>query len=139
MLFLAIEHQLDRRARGFRELRANQAFRAQIQFAAEATAHVLSDDADIRLRNAETVRKVAARGRDALRRHPGGQLVAFPFADRAVRLETRVRDDVRCVSLVERLRCGFEPGSEIARLLRLTRPYVAALEHRRGRARERLV
>src|SRR4029079_10151068 len=53
MLFLAIEHQFDRRARLLRELRADQSLRAELQLAAEAAAHVLADDADVGLRNVQ--------------------------------------------------------------------------------------
>src|SRR5204862_7600621 len=50
MLFLAIEHQLDRRARLLRELRADDALRIRRELAAEAPAHVLRDDPHARLR-----------------------------------------------------------------------------------------
>ena len=51
MLFLAIERHLHRHARLLREPRANQSLGAELQLAAEAAAHVLTDDADVRLRN----------------------------------------------------------------------------------------
>ena len=53
VLFLAIEHQLDRRVRLLRQPRADQPFGAERQLAAEAAAHVLADDADVGLRNVQ--------------------------------------------------------------------------------------
>ena len=51
VLFLAIEHQLDRCVRHLRKPRADQPFGAERQLAAEPAAHVLADDAHVGLRN----------------------------------------------------------------------------------------
>ena len=83
--------------------------------------------------------EVLARGVDALRRDPGRQLVAVPLADRAVRLEADVRDDVRRVGLFERVRRRLEAGREVAGFLRLPLPDVAAGEHLRRVPGERLI
>ena len=135
MLFLAIEHQLHRRARLLREPRADQPFGAELQLAAEAAAHVLADDADVRLRNAQAAGEVVARGVDALRRDPRRQLVAVPLAHRAVRLHAGVRDDVRRVGLLERVRRRLESRREIAGFLRLAAAHVAGREHLRRACR----
>ena len=140
MLFLAIEHQLDRRVGLLREPGADQAFGADAQrLAAKAAAHVLADDADVGLRNAERGREVLARAVDALRRDPDRQLVAVPLAHGAVRLEADVRDDVRRVGFLERVGRRLEAGRQIAGLLRLPLAHVAAGEHRRRRPGERLL
>ena len=90
MLFLAIEHQLDRRIRRLRQFGADQAFGADAQcLAAEAAAHVLADDAHVGLRNAQRAGEVLPRAVDALRRDPRRQLVAIPLAYRAVRSPCR--------------------------------------------------
>ncbi len=119
MLFLAIEHQLDRRIGRLGELGADQPFGADAQrLAAEAAAHVLADDAHVGLRNAQRAGEVLPRAVDPLRRDPRRQLVAVPLADRAVRLQADVRDDVRRVGLLDRVRRRLEAGREIARFLR---------------------
>ena len=58
---------------------------------------------------------------------------------RAVRLDADVRDDVRRVGLLDRVRRRREAGRQVAGLLRLALAHVAAGEHRRRRARERLL
>ena len=135
VLFLAVEHQLHRRAGFLREPRADQAFGAERQLAAEAAAHVLADDADVGLRNRERAGEVLARRVDALRGDPGRQLVAVPLADRAVRLHAGVRDDVRRVGLLDGVRRVSEAGREVAGFLRLPLPDVAAGEDLRRRCR----
>ena len=73
-----------------RELRADDALRVRPELAAEAAAHVLRDDAHVRLRNASGRARSSSRvPLHALRRDPRRQLVAVPLADRAVRLEAR--------------------------------------------------
>src|SRR5438477_12965887 len=104
MLFLAIEHQLDRRTRELRELRADDALRIGRELAAETAAHVLRDDTHVRLWNAKRLRVALRALMHALRCDPCGELVAFPLADRAVRLETHVRADVRRIRLPDDVR-----------------------------------
>ena len=77
---------------------------------------------------ARALARFVARGVDALRRHPGRQLVAVPLAHRAVRLETDVRDDVRRVGFVERDGRFFETRRDIAGFLRLSLPDVAGVK-----------
>ena len=74
----------------------------------------------------ERGREVLARAVDALRRDPDRQLVAVPLAHRAVRLQADVRDDVRRVGLLDRVRRRLEARREIAGLLRLPLTHVAA-------------
>ena len=134
MLVLAIEHHLHRHARLLREPRANQALGAELQLAAEPAAHVLTDDADVRLGNLQAPGKVVARGVDALRRHPRRQLVAVPLAHRAVRLHAGMRDDVGRIGLLERMRGGLESRREIADFLSIRLADVAVREYAFGRA-----
>src|SRR5262249_46392746 len=84
MLFLAIEGQLHRRFRGLREARTQDPFGADLRLAAEAAAHVLRDDTYVGLWNLETVGELLRRAVHGLRRDPGRQLVAFPFAHHRV-------------------------------------------------------
>ena len=51
MLFLAREHHLHRRARGFRETRRHDDLAIEAELAAEAAAHVVRDHADVVLRD----------------------------------------------------------------------------------------
>ena len=68
MLFLAIEHHLDRRLRLFRQPRADHRLRIlRAELAAEAAAHVLRDDAHIGSGNLKTLGEPVSRGVDALR------------------------------------------------------------------------
>src|SRR2546428_7475921 len=117
MLFPPIEHQLQRRVRQLRELRADDPLRVWRELAAEPAAHVLRDHADIGLRNAERLRESLRALMAALRRHPCRELVAFPLAYRAVRLETHVADDVRRVCLFDDVGGLLEPAIEIAGFL----------------------
>ena len=91
MLFLPIEHQLDGRASRLRELGTDHALDVGAELAAESSAHVFADHADVRLRDLEGLREALARAMDGLRRHPRGELVAIPLAETAVRLEAHVR------------------------------------------------
>ena len=139
MLFLAIEHQLDRRVRLFRQPCANQPLRVRGHLAAEAAAHVLRDHANVCRRDVQAAGEPLARGADPLRRHPRRQVIAVPFADGTVRLEAHVRDDVGRVRLFEDECRLLEPGGDVARLLRRARSHVAAVEHGGCVARERLI
>src|SRR5262249_44507861 len=104
-------------------------FRTELQLAAEAAAHVLTDDPDVGLGNVQARREVVARRVDALCRDPRRQLVAVPLAHRAVRLHADVRDDVRRVGLFQREGRGLESGLEIAVLRRLPRTDIARRKH----------
>src|SRR5439155_3569599 len=107
MLLFAIEHQLDRRLRLLRELRADQSLGVRTELAAEPAAHVLRDAVHVRLRNLESLRELLRRLNHRLRRDPGRQLVAIPLADTTVCLETDVRNHmggVRGVDDVRRFR-----------------------------------
>src|SRR3954467_3428454 len=101
MLFLAIEEQLHRPAGVLREPRADEALRVGTELAAEAAAHVLRDDTDVRARNLQALREAVLRPMHALRRYPCRELVAVPLADAAVRLHADVRDDMRRICLLD--------------------------------------
>ena len=129
MFFLAIEHQLHRRVGVLREPGADQPLAADAQrFAAETAAHVLTDHANVGLRDLQPGGEVLPRLVDALRGNPHRQLVAVPLTDRAVRLHARMRDHLRLVGLFDGVRGCLEPCRDIARLLRLTLTHVAAGE-----------
>src|SRR6185312_12239822 len=117
MFFLAIEEQLDGPAGFLREPRADEALRVGTELAAEAAAHVLRDDADVRAWNLQALREAVLRAVDALRGDPRRELVAVPLADAAVRLHAHVRDDVRRIRLFDDVRGGFEAGLDVAVLL----------------------
>ena len=135
VLFLAVEHQLDRHAGFLGESRADEPFGAERQLAAEAATHVLTDDPDVGLRNRERAGKVLARRVHALRGDPGRQLLAVPLADRAVRLHARVRNDMRRVGLLDGVRRVAETGRDVSGFLRLALPDVAAGEDGGARCR----
>ena len=138
VLFLAVQHQLDGLADLSRQLRADQALGADAErLAAEAAAHVLALHPDVGLWQVQRRGEVFARGVDALRRDPHRQLVALPLADRAVRLQADVRDDVGLVGLFEGVRGSGEASRQVAGLLRLPLAHVAVREHGRRRTRER--
>ena len=139
MLLLAIEHQLDRELRLFGQRGADDAGDLCPELAAEPAAHVLRDHPHVRLRDVQAGGQPFARRADALRRDPRRQVVAVPFADRAVRFEADVRDDVRGVGLIDAERGLLEAAGEVARLLRLALADVAACEHRRRVAGQRLI
>ena len=140
MLFLAIEHQLHRCVGVLREPGADEALAAHAQrLAAETAAHVLANDAHVGLRNAQRGGEILARGVDALRRNPDRQLVPVPLAHGAVRFHARMRDDVRRIGFLDRMRRRLEAGREIARFLRLSLTHVSAGEHRRRRPGQRLL
>src|SRR5262249_47183567 len=132
MLFLAIERQLHRRFRGLREARTQDPFGADLRLAAEAAAHVLRDDTYVGLWNLETVGELLRRAVHGLRRDPGRQLVAFPFAHHRVAFHAHVRDDVRRICCFDGLSSFREARGEVAGFLRLTLPYVPALEDLAG-------
>ena len=67
MLVLAIEEQFDGGAGLFGELRADDALRIGAELAAEATAHVFRDDADVGLRDVERLGELLARAVHGLR------------------------------------------------------------------------
>ena len=76
VLFLAIEHQLHRRAGSFRDPRAQQTLDVGTELAPEAAAHVLGDHAHVGLRNLQALREPVAGAVHSLRRtHASG--VAF--------------------------------------------------------------
>src|SRR5262249_49067870 len=58
MFLFTIEAHLHRCLRALRQPRGNQAFGADLRLAAESATHVLTDDADVRLRDAEALRKL---------------------------------------------------------------------------------
>jgi hypothetical protein len=138
MLFLAVEHHLHGRARLLRELGADDALDVRAELAAEPAAHVLGDDADIRLRNPERLGEAFARAVHGLRRCPRRQVVALPLADAAVRLEADVRQHLRLVAGLDDVRGRLEAGVEIAALLRLAFRDVAVLEDLRRAVLQRL-
>src|SRR5262245_6787332 len=70
VFFLPIEEQLDGLSRVLREPRADKALRVRTELAAEPAAHVLRDDANVRCRNPEALRKAVLRAVNTLRAHP---------------------------------------------------------------------
>ena len=64
---------------------------------AEAPAHVLLDDTDMRELEAKGARDVAACHEDSLRRLPHGDASALPLGDGAVRLERSMKSDRRAI------------------------------------------
>ena len=90
VLGLAVEHDLDRRVRRFRELRGDEDLHVLSELAPESTAHVIGNHAHVRLRHLQRVREAFTRRIDPLGRHPRRQLVAVPLAEAAVRLEAGV-------------------------------------------------
>src|SRR5260370_31782096 len=87
MLLFAIEHQLDRKLRLLRKLRADQTLGVRTKLAAEPAAHVLRDAVDVRLRDLQPLCELLCRLNHGLRRNPGRELVSVPLADATVRLE----------------------------------------------------
>ena len=71
------------------------------QLAAEAAAHVVADDADVRERQSECVLRLSLDAVDALERLPDGQLVRRPSERRTVRLDRRVDEELDRVGLLE--------------------------------------
>ncbi len=131
MLFLAIEHQLDRQLRDPGQLGADDALRVGRELAAEAAAHVLGDGVDVGLRDAEALRESLRALNHRLGRDPRGQLVAVPLADGAVRLEADVADHVRRVGRLDDVRGLVEAGGDVAGLLGAALLGVAAGKHQR--------
>ena len=101
------------------------------ELAAEPAAHVLGDHADVGLRDTEAGGEAFARAVHGLRADPRRQLLAFPLADAAVRLERHVRLHLRVVGLLDDVRGRGEAGLDVALFLGLRGLHVAALEHRR--------
>ena len=139
VLFLAIEHQLDRHAGVLRQPRTDDAFRVRGELAAEPAAHVLRDHADIGCGDLEAARVAVARAVHGLRRHPRGELVSVPLAHGAVRLEADVRDDVRGIRLLDNVRGLLESGVEVTGFCSHAGPRVAAHEDDRRVGRHRLL
>ena len=132
VLFLAIEHQLDRRARLSSPACAQMMPCASGPNLLPKPPPMYSrDHADVGLRNLERLGEALARAVHGLRRHPRGQLVALPLADAAVRLEADVRLHLRLVAGLDDVRGRLEAGVEIAALLGLAFLDVAVLEDRR--------
>ena len=121
MLFLAVEHQLDGSGGELREARADHDLRLGPQLAAKPAAHVVGDDADVRLLDLEgggNARPALVHG---LRGDPRRQPVTFPLADAAMCLKAGVRLDLRGVLPLDSVRRGLErrldiPFSALGRL-----------------------
>ena len=139
VLFLAIEHQLDRRVGGLRETRADQALRIGGELAAEAAAHELGDHANVGLRDLEAGGEALARAVHRLRRDPRREVLAVPFADAAVRLERRVRLHLRRVGAFDRVRRGLQTGVDIAFFFGIAGARVVGLEDLRRFGTHRLL
>ena len=82
-VFLARQLELHRRAGFLREHRGNQIGILILVLVAEVAAHVLADDADLLLRDAEVARHVGAAVGDAAGRRVDRELVALPVRDAA--------------------------------------------------------
>ena len=94
VLLLAVEHELDRSARGLREAaRDHRELAARgrgCELAAETAAHMLGDHADLGARNPEGLGDAFLDREDALGRGVDRELVAVPLRDHAVGFERRV-------------------------------------------------
>ena len=97
-VFLARELELHRRAGLLREHRGDQIGVLVLVLVAEVAAHVLADDADLLLRDAEIARHVGAAVGDAAGRRVDGQLVAVPGGDADARLHLGVVHERRSSS-----------------------------------------
>ena len=84
-------------ARGLRETRGNDDLSVEAELAAEAAAHVIRDHTHVGLRDSERFGDSVPCTVHRLRRNPRRQLLAFPLADAAVRLEARMRLHLRRV------------------------------------------
>ena len=125
--------------RHLRQPRADEPFGADVGLAAEAAAHVLRDDAHVRLGNLQAVGILLGGRVDALRRDPGRQLVAVPLAHGAMRLEAAMGNDMRRIGLFDDVRRLLESGVEIPRLFPVAVPRVAHREHFRRVGGHRLL
>jgi hypothetical protein len=139
VLVLAVEHDLDRRARRLRELRGDHELHVGAELAAEPAAHVVGDHPRVGLRNAETVRDAVARGVDPLRRHVQQQLVAVPLGNPAVGLERSVGLDLRLVEPFDDVRRGLERGLHLTFLREARLADVAARKRLRRAGTHRLL
>jgi hypothetical protein len=125
VLLVAVEHQLDRRARRLREPAGDDREGApggrRAELAAEAAAHVLAQHAHVLAVDAERLGDTFAHGEERLRRGVDRELVAFPGRDDAVRLERRVGVDGAVVAaLVHDLGLG-EALVDVAALVAVRR------------------
>src|SRR5690606_15221436 len=127
VLLAAVEHQVHGRAGLPGQPGAGDALHVRTELAAEAAAHVLGDDADIRLRDAEARRETFGGAVDGLRAHPGRQPVAFPLAHAAVRLERHVGLHLGAVGLLDDAGGALEAGLDAVLFLGFGLPDVAAL------------
>jgi hypothetical protein len=101
-------------ARAARELDGDEREVAGVGLGAEATAHVLTDDANPVRRQVEALRQAVPRPPDPLRRGVDGELVALPHAQRLVRLERVVEEARRAVlGLDDHVRLG-QPALDVA-------------------------
>ena len=130
-LLVPVEHQLHRAAGVLRELGADDAPAVHAELAAEAAAHVLGLDVDVRGRNADLLAELRS---DAGNRLGGGperdRLFVLPLGDLAVGLEGAV-GDLRHVVGAARLRRGRgHRGRRVPGGLRLRGLGVRSLVHR---------
>ena len=139
MLFLAIEHQLHRRIRGFCKPRAQQALHVGPELAAEPAAHELGDHAHVGLRNLEALREALARAVHRLCRHPRGEILAVPLAHATVRFERGMGLDLGGVGAVDGEGRRLEAGRQVAVFLRRALAGVCRREHLRRLRTHRLL
>ena len=98
VLLLAVEEELDRRPGLLREPGRRHALDARPELGAEASAHVFGRDMDLGLVEGKDVGQLVAHREHALCRSPDLQApVGLPGGHEAVRLESRVRLDLRDV------------------------------------------
>ena len=97
VLLAARERAADGPSGALGDLRGDERVLAGMVLRAEAAAHEVADDAHLVLRDAELLGGLRAHAPDELRRGVEVEDVAFPLADRLVRLHRVVQDGLRPV------------------------------------------
>ena len=128
MFLLAIEHQLDRCLRRPGQPGADEPLCVGTKLAAETAAHELGDHADVRLRNLQATRETLTRPVDGLRRHPGREVLAVPFAQATVGFERHMRLHLRRVGALDDVSGTLEAGLDVTLLFGVAPTRVALLE-----------
>ena len=113
-ILLARQLELDGRRRLSGQHRRNQIGVLILVLVAEVAAHVLADDADVFLREAEVAGHVGAAVGDAAGRRVDRQLVARPVRDRRARLHLRVVLERGRVAILEHVIRGREAVLHVA-------------------------
>ena len=134
VVFVAVEHELDRRVRRAREQRHGTAFGAGRELAAEATADELGMDRDARalhIGGAHRLRNLATHAEGRLRAHPQVEVVAAPLRDGTVRLHRAMGLHFRAVGSRVRDRRRRERFVEVAVFAPGIDEFAAVVDHGR--------